>query len=252
METKETLYAPAQIVEKQVNKNDRTIKGIITTNEVDRIGDIIETKGINLKNYKTNPIVLFNHDYFSVVEKSERTKYFKDGKVEGIEATTRFADTMFASEIFDLASENILNAFSVGIRVVEREARTQKDKYLGEHIRKSDLLEYSVVSVPANASAVQVKALIGLKDDVSEETYKKINPFHGFENFIEDYEGKYKELADELADLKSLVQTPEEIINQISRITKVDAHTQVHNAEKALDQAVKNLGKINGLNKNQC
>ena len=42
------------------------IKGSASTNALDRAGDIIEaeawTKG-GLDSYKTNPILLFNHDY---------------------------------------------------------------------------------------------------------------------------------------------------------------------------------------------
>ena len=42
------------------------IKGSASTNAVDRAGDIIErdawTKG-GLENFKTNPIILFNHNY---------------------------------------------------------------------------------------------------------------------------------------------------------------------------------------------
>ena len=43
------------------------IKGLASTNAVDRAGDVINhdawVKQNGLENYKTNPIVLFNHDY---------------------------------------------------------------------------------------------------------------------------------------------------------------------------------------------
>ena len=109
------------------------IKGSASTNALDRAGDIIEaeawTKG-GLENFKSNPVLLFNHDYNRPI-----------GRATGLEVTDKGLEiqgriSKAAGEIKDLVKDGVLGAFSVGFRV-----------------KDAELFEVSVVSVPCNQGA---------------------------------------------------------------------------------------------------
>ena len=48
---------------KAVNEEEREVLHLISTKARDRAGDIVNPKGLDLKNFKKNPVVLVNHDY---------------------------------------------------------------------------------------------------------------------------------------------------------------------------------------------
>jgi len=49
---------------KEIDEKKRTITHKISTEKKDRMGDIVRVDGINTKDYKKNPIVLYSHDYW--------------------------------------------------------------------------------------------------------------------------------------------------------------------------------------------
>lgn len=130
----------------EINDKENTIAGYITTQSPDRVRDEVTTLGINLDNYKSNPIVLFNHDYNLIVGKCIEMRH-EDGKLY---AKTQFAPTEFAQEKKTLAKSGFLNTFSIGFKSIKY---TVKDDG-GWIFNESELLEYSLVTVPMNAEAV--------------------------------------------------------------------------------------------------
>ncbi len=123
------------------------IKGSASTNALDRAGDIIEseawTKG-GLENFKSNPIILFNHDYNKPI-----------GRATGLEVTDKGLDitakiSKAAGDITHLVKDGVLGAFSVGFRCKDSEYLTESD---GFKIKDAELFEVSVVSVPCNQGA---------------------------------------------------------------------------------------------------
>jgi len=60
---------PKKLIVKQYDsetkavENERSLTVTITTNAVDRSGDIVEPNGVNMKNFKKNPVVLMSHNY---------------------------------------------------------------------------------------------------------------------------------------------------------------------------------------------
>ena len=130
--------------------DDGTIKiqGYASTNDTDRAGDVIEKDAWlqgGLDNFKNNPILLFNHDYNSPIGKATGLEVTDRGlKIDGIISKS-------AGKIADMVKEGILGAFSVGFRVKDADYIEQTD---GLRIKDAELFEVSVVSVPANQSAV--------------------------------------------------------------------------------------------------
>lgn len=141
-----TLYQIAHIKSQTANKENYTLEAIFSTDDEDRHGDIVR-QDWELKSFKKNPVILNSHNYYDALDVIGRAEKIKvvDGKLEG---TIKFAveENPKAKIIFDLYAGGFLNAFSVGF--IPRE---WSDK--GE-ILKSELLEVSAVSVPANAMAL--------------------------------------------------------------------------------------------------
>lgn len=127
---------------------DTYITGLASTPDVDRTGDIIETnawmKG-GLDNYRRNPVILFNHSYAKPIGKAVEIHADPDGL--RIKAKISKA----AGEILDLIKDGVLGAFSVGFRIKDADYMPETD---GFRVKDAELFEISVVSVPANQSAV--------------------------------------------------------------------------------------------------
>lgn len=120
---------------------------VISTGTEDRHGTRIHPEGIDLAAFRTNPVVLFNHDYDKII-----------GRAVGIEvkggrliAQMEFdEDDDFARGIKNKVEKGFLNATSIGFMV--REVDFGDDDV--PDIRQSELMEFSIVSVPSNREAL--------------------------------------------------------------------------------------------------
>ena len=123
------------------------IKGSASTNAVDRAGDIIErdawTKG-GLENFKTNPIILFNHNYDKPIGRATNLKVTENG----LEISAKISKA--AGDVTQLIKDGVLGAFSVGFKVKDADYMTETDGY---KIKDAELFEVSVVSLPCNQGA---------------------------------------------------------------------------------------------------
>ena len=130
----------------------------ISTAGVDRDKDVIEVAGWNLDNYKKNPVVLFGHDYRSLpVGKSVSIKTSKKGLDSEVEFAS--ADTYpFAETVRKMVAGGFLSAASVGFRPIKY---AYNEDRRGVDIQESELLEWSIVPVPANPEClVQLSAVL--------------------------------------------------------------------------------------------
>ena len=140
---------------------DDVRKFVITDEQEDRVGDVMVISGVRYENFMKNPIVLWNHDDYSL----------PIGKVLNIEkidnkliVSIQFSKTNeMATKIKDLIDEGILNAVSIGFRPLKYEYIDKGDPSKGVKYLEWELLEVSVVNIPANPRALIVKYL-NLKD----------------------------------------------------------------------------------------
>jgi HK97 family phage prohead protease len=112
----------------------------------DRHGEVVEQE-FDTKGFKKNPVVVDSHDYWTITSIVGRVLNIgvKEGKLQGdIEFAIKNPKGMIAQ---DLADGGFLNATSIGFIPLE----FSED---GRKILKSELLEISVVSVPANKEAL--------------------------------------------------------------------------------------------------
>lgn len=156
-----------------LQKENNEIVGIASTAKEDRQGESIKQEGWDLKNFKKNPVLLASHQY----------QEFPIGKVTNVRVQDGnltfkaiFSEaTQKAKEAYQLVQEGILNTFSVGFIPREYDAKN------ASIITKAELLEISLVAVPANPEAVViaktmekndlVKSLV--KEWLLDETLKK-------------------------------------------------------------------------------
>ena len=150
---------------KEVYENEMTIVHLITAETEDRHGDVVRSEGMDDKSYSKNPVVLYGHDQWSFpIGKSVwRKPYVKDG-VKGVLAKTKFAPTEEGKLVFELWKEGFLNASSIGFIPKEGavEPIVKENNHTGYYIRDWELLEYSIVPVPANANALRMAFEKGL------------------------------------------------------------------------------------------
>lgn len=154
----------------------RTKSYVFSDETVDRMGDVILVGGWNLDNYKKNPVILWGHNAGAPpIGTASRVKTARiDGK-RALVGDVTFLEAEVnpqAEIIWRLADAGALRTVSVGFKPIEASwgddvTEKERNKYgvgkYGVLYRSSELLETSLVSVPANPGAVEM----GLKDLVS-------------------------------------------------------------------------------------
>ena len=140
----------------------------IFANELSRDGVSVDIDGMDFSNYRKNPVVLFAHDYSGRTESSGlpigrtlRLERTPDGRIR---ADFEFlSGDQFADRVRNAWNRGFLRGASIGWRAIE--ARPS-ERARGVRIVKSELIEWSIVAVPADPDALRgaytrvMKALI--------------------------------------------------------------------------------------------
>jgi HK97 family phage prohead protease len=133
----------------------------VSTRRMDRDFEIVEPSGIELDDYRLNPIVLFGHDHDRPVGKALWVKADQDGLIAKTQYVTRpdgYQGEWLPDFVWGMVQQNVLTGKSIGFLPLEvREpepAEVGAQPSLQAVITRSLLLEYSVVSVPANPAAL--------------------------------------------------------------------------------------------------
>jgi HK97 family phage prohead protease/HK97 family phage major capsid protein len=123
------------------------IEGYANTTSVDRTGDIIPMPAWNtaLENYLKNPIILAYHDHDEPI--GRMVDYRVDEQGLWVKARISAA----AEDVFNLIKDGVLTAFSVGFIIKDAMYDSVTDLFI---IKELELLEISVVSVPANQDSI--------------------------------------------------------------------------------------------------
>jgi HK97 family phage prohead protease len=140
-------------LEANVKQKDGVIEGIASTAIVDRQNESVNVDGWDIKNFKKAPRLLWAHDHTEpAIGKVTKIAVEGEGKRRHLKFNAIFQDvTEKARAIKKLVEDGFINTFSVGFRPLEME---------GNEIIKQELLEISVVNVPANPEAM----LLAYKD----------------------------------------------------------------------------------------
>lgn len=137
---------------KSVDMQKDSFHWIMSTFDTDRDFEKIDPSGWSLKNYLSNPVILWSHDYsIPAIGYAENLK--ADTVLEG---DIRFNDKEydeFGWSIGQRVKAGALRCGSVGFRVDEVEFVEGQKRECDLIYRKQELLEFSICCVPANPFA---------------------------------------------------------------------------------------------------
>ncbi len=127
---------------------------VLSTDEVDRHGDIVCADGWRLEAYRENPVLLWAHDYRHPAIGRAVAVWSEPHRLL---AQMEFAPSAFAQEIAALYAAGFQWGVSVGFRPIRWEDRrdSRPGVYAGLKYLEQELLEVSAVPVPANRSALR-------------------------------------------------------------------------------------------------
>lgn len=154
-----------------MNKGKREVLAIISTNAIDRDGEIVKPDGLKRKNYAGNPVVLVNHDYTSLPV--GRCLWVKPDGDKVLAKYVVSDKTQFARDVWGLLQDGVLGAHSIGFNSLRASPPTTAEKRADPSIenaklihREWELLEFSIVGVPANPEALTLAVSKGLSPEV--------------------------------------------------------------------------------------
>lgn len=185
---------------------ERTVRFKISSEVVDRDGDILIAKGCNFDNFKKNPQFLGFHNYHEYplgIPKNwgvDGDSVYCDVYFPTIdELSTNPAEASEKAKLVDFTyhcyKTGMLNAVSVGFITNFAEPNNATGGFI---VKDWELLEFSAVTVPANQDAI-AQAVKSFGDD---EAKGMIDPIE-----------RLKQVEKELADCKKTISEQEEKLN---------------------------------------
>lgn len=140
---------------KSEGDDSRRMSFVISTANADRDRDCVMPKGIQIKNFLKNPVVLFAHDYRSLPVAKAISVKADDSRVTA-EAEFATADmNPMAESVYRMLKAGFLKATSIGFRPLKYAINEERRGY---DFEECELLEFSIVPVPANAEALALAA----------------------------------------------------------------------------------------------
>ena len=146
----------------------------ITSETLDRDGEVVIAQGMNATEFEQNPILLFNHDTNKPVGRCVALKR-KGGAVEGefvfAQRPEGYTGEYFPEFVASLVGQGIVKGISIGyaaeqggIRRASADDRTRFGDRVHTVFSKWRLLEVSIAPIPANPDAIISAIRKGLVD----------------------------------------------------------------------------------------
>jgi hypothetical protein len=155
----------------ELNPGERSDVSWISTESVDRMGEVVVAKGMNDAQFQLNPLVTLGHAYWMPpVGKSLWRKRVKDGALAGVKAKTHYpsrpemwpdSDEWPPDKVLALVQAGLLQGKSIGflptrvhIPDVKEAGQRGWGDSVGLVIDEWLLLEYACVFLPANQDSL--------------------------------------------------------------------------------------------------
>jgi HK97 family phage prohead protease len=160
---KDRLFATAEIKAVELGQSPKdsriVIEGIANANIVDRMEERLDPRGLDFQSYLKNSVLLAHHSYYHPIGQVESLDIQDDGVHfrAWVGDASKGELTDMQREIRSLVSQGVLRTVSVGF--IPKKVRAPLYDENGEMeeptvIEEWELLELSVVSVPANQNSV--------------------------------------------------------------------------------------------------
>lgn len=187
---------------------------VLSDNTVDSYGDIIEAAGWDLRRFKQNPIALFGHSNGFPIGT------WRDVRVEGSKLKGRLelaaeGTSPRIDELRRLVDQGILRAVSVGFRPLEYEPLDEKSPHRGVRYKRQELMETSLVSVPANPASLAVAKSLGVSDDTLDLAFGEHAETDGIRRRGISGEHAANPIPPRKTEMKTLSQRIEDAQNEI-------------------------------------
>ncbi len=199
---------------KSTDKDKREVTVIGSVQQEDRDRDIVDIKTMNVKNYKQNPVVLWSHQSrdLPIAKAINVTKAAGNTQLKFKLQFAKEEDYPFADQVYKLIKAGFINASSIGFAVNYEKSEYDKDRG-GYNFNNAELLEISLVNVPANQGALITQRQFKdyCDDDSNFDKFK--------DNFIiDDYD---------VENTNDISEEPEQNINDlIERMNAVELSIQ--------------------------
>ena len=210
----------------KVQAEERIVEGYASVEVPDRDDEIISREALRtaFKNYMRNPVLRWMHE-------REPIGKILDGYVDdkGLYVRAYISDaTEKAREVWGLIKDGIVRAFSIGGRVLE--AVREYSKALGRKITKitkMELLEISVVDIPANPETLfqVVRKSVGELGGMSEEELvelkaelnSRIDCLEKKLEKLEEISEKLEKIGEKLGQVEAKQQEQEEKVEKAAK-----------------------------------
>lgn len=153
------------VIHKITAGGNEGLEFVLSDETVDRYGDIIEAAGWTLTNFKKNPIALFGHRSDFPIGTWADLKV-KDNKLIGRLVLAAKGTSARIDELIGLIEQGVLRAVSVGFRPIDSDPIDPKQPWGAQRYKKQELLETSVVAVPANPAALALARSMNISDEI--------------------------------------------------------------------------------------
>ena len=141
---------------------------VIAANELSRNGDELNLRGISFKNYRKNPVVLWAHDSYQGIPIAKTVKIGHDDQGRIVADFEFNSDDEFAARVENAWNGGFIRGASIRYmptKVVE--VRNEAGEVERVRIEESDLLEWSLVPIPADPDSVRAAArALGLPAEI--------------------------------------------------------------------------------------
>jgi hypothetical protein len=232
---------------KVIDKAAGIISAVVSTESVDRDGDIIRQAHWDLDHFKSHPILLSSHNYRGLQNQiGEWTNMKVEGKQLVGEAQYYLKKGNAEADWgFVLASKGRA-AFSVGfVPDMSKAKQIESAGNLAYEFQGQELLEVSQVTVPSNADALQMLKGVNLHPEIDDLVTEVLG----------DFDEEEKEIAQEVIETTIIkeVRMPiseeerQDIAQSVADILRDDLRDIVHRAmhtrdnqpKAAIDQVVR-------------
>jgi HK97 family phage prohead protease len=161
-------------------ESDDELMIVVSDESPDRVGDVIRAAGWELSEYRKNPVVLWQHRAGEPpIGRAERVWTYAKQLLAKIQlappGTSAIVDTLRK-----LLAEDMVRAASVGFRATKQPTpiRDRDDRVTGFEFNGTELLEISLVNVPAQAAALRKCLALGISQSDIDRVFAK--PASGF------------------------------------------------------------------------
>jgi phage head maturation protease len=158
----------------EVQTEERAIRFVASDGSVDRYGDVIEPNGWDLKHFRNNPVLLWMHDHsfgaLGLIDvHGAHALHVRDGQLR---ARARFekdnlAEPLQKLKLWEQVQAGLLRGFSISARPLVDPEPIMNGKGIrtgGVRYPKVELLEISLVTVPANPNALAIARSFGVAE----------------------------------------------------------------------------------------